>query len=128
MELVPDRAKWQLSCSRLPNVLTLSCKKPLSARGSPRQGGCCELRNSAGATGSRHAAVQLEPPEAAPPPGQRSGGFLSACEGSWAAYLAEVMIQAFVAALTTELRRCNPQHATLLNGQVHLARRCSCGQ
>jgi hypothetical protein len=33
----------------------------------------------------RHAAVQLEPPEAAPPPGQRSGGFLSACEGSWAA-------------------------------------------
>jgi hypothetical protein len=31
--------------------------------------------NLEGAICGRHAAVQLEPPEAAPPPGQRSGGF-----------------------------------------------------
>ena len=113
----------------LANVLTLSCKKPPSAQGlaaawwPPRLNEHRRERSAAAMP-----PCSLEPPEAAPPPGQRSGGFLSACEGSWAAYLAEVMIQAFVAALTTELRRCNPQHATLLNGQVHLARRCSCGQ
>ena len=71
------RASSGLSMIRAPNVLTLSCKSRPPHRGSP--GGAAAAatnmqwreRDAADVT----PAVQLEPPEAAPPPGQRSGGF-----------------------------------------------------
>jgi hypothetical protein len=44
----------------------------------------------------RHAAVTFEPPEAAPPPGQQPGGFLSACEGSWAARAHKAVPRSFL--------------------------------
>ena len=49
---------------------------------------------------TRHAAAQFEPPEAARPLGQRTGG-LSACERSWAA-VAGALHQLFCGKVTVE--------------------------
>jgi hypothetical protein len=79
MGLVPDRAKWQHWCSRLPIVLTLSCKDRPPSR--PPSGGAAAAatntqrreRTAADVT----TACSSEPPKAAPPPSQRSAVFVS---------------------------------------------------
>jgi hypothetical protein len=59
----------------LPNAIALSCES------RPPRGAHCGTvaaatdESSEGAKCGRRAAVQFEPPEAARPPGQRSGGF-----------------------------------------------------
>ena len=60
---------------RRPNVLTLSCKSRPPCGAHRGVVAAATERTSEGAMCGRHAAVQLEPPEAAPPPGQRTGGF-----------------------------------------------------
>ena len=77
MVLVPDRAKWQHSCSRQPNAITLSCKSRLPRR--PLESGAAAAATNTEwqeRTGSRRdAGVQLEPPEGGSAAEPRLGGF-----------------------------------------------------
>ena len=54
---------------------TLSCKSRLTRLPHRGMVAAATDEGSAGTTCGRHAAVQFEPPEAARPPGQRTGGF-----------------------------------------------------
>ena len=79
------RHRWAVIIQLLvrpANVLTLSCKKPPHVP-KPQSGTVAAATNDEVGRSecSRRDAVQFEPPEAARPPGQRTGG-LAACEGS----------------------------------------------